>query len=116
MAPATPQNVAFTVPSLTMIGQIDSVVNNPGTRNAYASAVPPKYLLEIKHAGHFAFSNGCFAGPDCNPPVTLSQAEAHLLVRRWVLPFLKVHLANDASLLPLLSPPPPPTVVLERQL
>jgi dienelactone hydrolase len=115
MAPASP-GIALTVPSLTMLGQIDAVVNVPAIRDEYETAAAPKFLIEIKNTGHYAFSNGCFPSPDCMPPATLTQAEAHLQVRRWVLPFLKVYLAGDTSYLPLLSPPSPPAVELERQL
>lgn len=115
MAPASP-SIALDVPSLTMLGQIDAVVNVPAIRDEYTIASAPKFLIEIKNAGHYAFSNGCFPSADCNPPVTLTQPEAHLQVRRWVLPFLKVYLAGDASFAPLLAPPAPPAVVLEREL
>jgi predicted dienelactone hydrolase len=115
MAPASP-GIALTVPSLTMLGQIDAVVNVPAIRDEYEVAAPPKYLVELKNTGHYAFSNGCFASPDCLPPATLTQPEAHLLVRRWVLPFLKVYLAGDASYIPLLSAPSPPSVLLESDL
>ena len=37
----------------------------------------PKMKVEIAHAGHFAFSDGCFPSADCNPPTTLTQDEAH---------------------------------------
>jgi predicted dienelactone hydrolase len=112
MAPATPPNASFTLPSLLMLGQIDSVVNLPAARAAYDASASPKYKVEIKHAGHYAFSGGCFPGPDCSPPSTLTQPEAQALVRRWVLPFLKVYLVGDTSLAPLLASPAPPSVDL----
>jgi hypothetical protein len=90
------------------------VVNNNTARGAYDASDSPKYKVEIKHAGHYAFSNGCFAGPDCNPPTTLTQPEAQALVRRWILPFLKVYLAGDTSFTPLLASPSPPSVDLAR--
>lgn len=104
----------LTMPSLTMLGQIDSTVNNTAIRNAYTRALPPKVLVEIAHAGHYAFSNGCFPSPDCNFPTTLSQAEAHDIVLRWVLPFLKVHLVGDPSYVPFLTPPAPPGVAFQK--
>jgi predicted dienelactone hydrolase len=109
MAPAAlGQSPKFTVPSLTILGNIDTVVNNDLSRAAYAASSPPKMLVEIEHAGHFAFSDFCFASSDCNPPVTLSSAEAHDAALRFVLPFLMRHLANDTSWLPLLEPPAQP--------
>ena len=105
---------AFLVPSLTMLGQIDGVVNNGAIRNAYAASTAPKYLGEIEHAGHYAFSEGCFPSPDCDPPTTLTQDEAHALVLRYVVPFLQVHLAGDAAWAPLLAAPAAPGTVLEH--
>jgi predicted dienelactone hydrolase len=117
MAPAAgPTQAGFTVPSMMMLGASDSVVNIPNAEAAYGRSVGPKALVKIDHTGHYAFSNGCFASPDCNPPVTLTQAEAHLLVNRWVLPFLEVYLVGDDSYAPLLSAPAPPSVVLDSEL
>jgi predicted dienelactone hydrolase len=115
LAPAVPPNQLLTVPSLHMMGEIDSLVNNAAIQTTYNNALPPKYLVEILDAGHYAFSNGCFAGPDCNPPATLTQPESHALVRRFVLPFLKVYLAGDTSFLPFLVPPPSPAVVFQAE-
>jgi predicted dienelactone hydrolase len=115
LAPAVVGTVPPTVPSLTMLGQVDSVVDNDAIRNAYAGAESPKHLVEIANAGHYAFSDLCFPGPDCSPPATLTQPESHAAVRRWVLPFLKTHLAGDGGFAPFLSAPPPPGVVLERE-
>jgi predicted dienelactone hydrolase len=108
MAPAALGSPRLTVPSLTILGNIDSVVNNEQSRAAYAASVSPKMLVEIEHAGHFSFSDFCFPSSDCNPPVTLSSAEAHDAALRFVLPFLMVHLAGDASWVPLLEPPAQP--------
>ena len=115
MAPAVVGSPVLDVPSLTMLGQIDAVVPLAPIRTAYENALPPKYLVEIANTGHFAFSDGCFASPDCNPPATLTQAEAHDDVRRWVLPFLKVYLAGDASFMPFLVPPAGPGFVLQSE-
>jgi predicted dienelactone hydrolase len=110
MAAAVPGAPTLQVPSLTLLGQIDSVVNNNSIRTAYMNAQPPKYLIEIANAGHYAFSNGCFPSSDCNPPVTLTQVEAHAAVLRWVLPFLERHLVGDESFAPFFSVAPPGVV------
>jgi predicted dienelactone hydrolase len=105
MAPATvgaPRK--FTVPSLIMLGNIDSIVDNDATRGAYAASSSPKYLVEIEHAGHFAFSDFCFPTSDCQPPVTLTSAEANAAALRYVVPFLLRYLAGDESWTPLLAP------------
>jgi hypothetical protein len=103
------------VPSLALIGEIDSVVNNTSTRTAYASSSAPKRLVEIRDAGHYAFSGGCFGGPDCNPPLTLTQDEAHDAVLRYAVPFLETELNGDAAWAPLLESPPSPTFVVESE-
>ena len=46
--------------------------------------------------------------PDCAPPATLTQDEAHAVVRRWALPFLKVYLAGDEGFRSFLLDPAPP--------
>jgi predicted dienelactone hydrolase len=114
MAPAVPGTPVLTVPSLTMLGQVDTVVDDPAIRTAYADALPPKYLVEIADAGHYAFSDFCFPGPDCDPPTTLTQDEAHELVRRYVLPFLEVHLAGIPDFGQFLAPPAVSGVELDR--
>lgn len=115
MAPAVPGSPVLGIPSLTMLGQIDSVVNVPAIRNAYTAALPPKFLVELASTGHFAFSNGCFPGPDCSPPVTLTQGEAHERVLRYALPFLKVYLAGDERFRPFLAAPGGPGFVFQAQ-
>lgn len=109
LAAAVPGEPAMGVPSLTMLGEIDSVVDNDEIRATYGRSRSPKYLVGIGDAGHYAFSDGCFQGPDCDPPVTRSQAEANELVKRWVLPFLKVYLTGDESFAPFLETSPPGT-------
>jgi len=112
------------IPSLTMLGEVDSVgsvggfdTDNAERRAAWVAAAAPKLLVEILDAGHFAFSDGCFPGlsaVDCNFPVTLSQDEAHAVVQRWVVPFLQRYLRGDANWEPFLVSPAPPGVVIER--
>lgn len=111
MAPATGPSSALHIPSLTMYGVIDSVVNNPGIVAAFDRSDSPKRLVGIEDAGHYAFSDGCFPSADCDPPRTLTQDEAHERVKRQILPFLKVYLAGDQSYAPFLTTPPPPGVV-----
>jgi predicted dienelactone hydrolase len=104
------------IPSLTMIGAIDSTVPNQATRDRFAESTAPKQLVEIAHAGHYAFSGLCFPSPDCAPPATLTQDEAHALVLRWLVPFLEVYVAGDDALRPLLADPIPPGVSVETVL
>ncbi|MBX3024071.1 alpha/beta hydrolase [bacterium] len=115
MAPASFYNSVLPVPSLTMLGTIDSVISNPGARAAYDRSASPKLLVEIEHTGHYAFSDVCLSTSDCNPPATLTSAEAHADVLRWVLPFLQTHLAGDQRWSPLLGPPSQPGFVYASQ-
>jgi predicted dienelactone hydrolase len=116
MAPAALMSPHLEVPSLTMLGGIDSVVNNTLTRTAYDASVSPKLLVEIEDAGHFAFSDGCFPSPDCNPPTTLTQDEAHADVLRYVVPFIEHYLGGQATVTPLLGPPTGPGYVYQAAL
>jgi len=116
MAPATPANGKLTVPSLIMLGNIDTVINLPAARQAYVASSSPKMLVEIEHAGHYAFSNGCFPAPECNPPVTLTQPEANTAVLRYVVPFLERYLARQVDLVPLLGPPTGPGFIYQADL
>jgi hypothetical protein len=70
-------------------------------------------LIEIEHTGHYAFSNGCFPSPDCNPPTTLTQSEANSSVLRYVIPFLERYLGQRVDLIPLLAPPTAPGFVYQ---
>jgi dienelactone hydrolase len=107
MAPVALANSTLPVPSRTMLGAVDGVVSNAAARDAYARSASPKLLVEIEHAGHYAFSDFCRAGSDCNPPTTLTPDEAHDAVLRFVLPFLKRHLTGDATWAPFLPPAQP---------
>ena len=115
MAPAVLGRPRVTIPSLMMLGEIDSRVDNAAIRTAYANATPPKLLVEVENAGHYAFSDLCFPGPDCNPPTTTTQGESHDLVRRWVLPFLERYLAGRPGAEPFFSDPPPGVVVTQER-
>ncbi len=118
MAPATPGNGAgmFDIPSLIMLGTADTVVSLPAARGAYAASTAPKLLVEVEHSGHYTFSDGCFAGPDCNPPVTLTQSEAHAAALRYIVPFLERYLGGHANAAPLLGPPTGPGFVYQSDL
>ncbi len=126
LPPSTP---GLTVPSLTMIFELDCVLGpevvNPLIREVYGKASPPKYLVEVKNANHTPMLDACvsfsvcgfplcgFPGSACDSPLLLTQAEAHDAVRRWVLPFLKVHLTGDTTFLRFLTSPAAPGFALE---
>jgi len=111
MAPAILNQPSLEIPSMTLLGQVDGVLNVVPMRTAWEASAPPKYLVEIERAGHFAFSDFCRPGSDCNPPVTLSSAEAHAHVLRWVRPFLELHLNGDETFAPFFLDPEPGVVL-----
>jgi len=116
LAPAVPPNQStLTVPSLTMMSELDTFVNNPAIDTAYGKGSAPKMKVEVEHAGHFAYSDGCFPSPDCNPPTTLTQDEAHALVQRFVVPFVLRYLKDDMRFEPFLEAAPPPGVLVTSQ-
>ena len=116
LAPAAgPTQAGFTVPSMIILGEIDSRVSNPNCEAAYDRSVSPKALVEIAHAGHYAFSNGCFQGPDCNYPVTLSQPEANAVVLRWAIPFLEWRLKGDDTFAAFFDAPQPVGVSVQQE-
>jgi dienelactone hydrolase len=111
MAPASLAGSVLHIPSLTLIATKDGVVDNGPTRTAYERSDAPKMLVEILDAGHYAFSDFCRAGSDCQPPATMTTAEANAAVLRWVVPFLNAKLAGDTAWEPLLGPPTLPGFV-----
>jgi dienelactone hydrolase len=116
LAPAVPgSHPMLTIPSLTMISELDTYVNNDQVRGQYAIAASPKWLVEIAHAGHFAYSNACFPSPDCQPPATLTQEEANTTVVRWVVPFLEWYLKGDARFAAFFATPQPVGVTVQSQ-
>jgi predicted dienelactone hydrolase len=120
MAGAVPQTVSSTtVPSMHMLGAVDELglggTTNADRAEAYVQSASPKFLVEIADAGHFAFSDGCLPGSECNPPVTLTQAESLELVLRWAVPFLQRYLKGDPLYSAFLVPPAPPGVSFDAQ-
>ena len=91
-------------------------MKNPAARAAYAASAAPKLLVEVEHSGHYTFSDGCFPSPDCTPPTTLTQAEAHAAALRYIVPFLERYLANRQEVAPLLGPPTGPGFVYQADL
>ena len=113
LAAASPPDGRFGIPSLTIIGDVDSVVNNQRSIDAHRRSAHPKWLVSILHTGHYAFSDNCFPGPDCEPPLVLEQTEAHVRVRRWVLPFLKAFLEGEEAFAPFLTTEAGPSFQVE---
>lgn len=107
MAPAVVGQPALSIPSLTLLGQVDQVLPVEPMRDVWERSAAPKVLVEIRDAGHYAFSDFCRPGSDCNPPATLDPDEAHAHVLRWVRPFLELHLNGDEDFAAFFLAPEP---------
>jgi predicted dienelactone hydrolase len=98
------------VPMMIQGGDIDTLTPFSETSQpAYDLLGPPRYLVEILHIGHYAFSDLCVAAPDCGTPEDLTQEEAHWASLRYAVPFLLHYVAGDdrfdAFLAPHAAPP-----------
>jgi predicted dienelactone hydrolase len=113
MAPATFAGFELGVPSLTVVGAIDSVVDNDGAHDAYEASVTPRWFAAIESTGHYAFSDLCPGGPNCVQPTTLTQDEAHAAVLRWVVPFVQWQVGGDERFAAFFLAPVPAGSTLE---
>jgi predicted dienelactone hydrolase len=118
------------IPMMVQVGALDSVCPfDRCERPLYLALNPPKYLVEILHTGHTAFTDdGCYqncCGPssDCNAcyparpipfcdaagPDALTADAAHQFILRYAVPFLLHWVAGDnrfdAFLAPGAAPP-----------
>ena len=87
---------SITIPMMIQGGTLDS--RTPFTQTAVPAfdlLEPPRYLVEIRDTGHYAFSDICVTSPECGTPETLTQPEAHWSVLRYAVPFLYRHVAGS---------------------
>ncbi|MGZ6999390.1 MAG: alpha/beta hydrolase family protein [Acidimicrobiia bacterium] len=56
-APTAPEQ-----PGMVMLGTTDGIIEPAASRTVYKDMNPPKYLVEIKDAGHLVFSDICLIG------------------------------------------------------
>ena len=102
-------------PTMIQGGALDSLAPFESNQQAVFDVLPSlAYLVRLENTGHFAFSNLCPRGtepgfpgvsfPECEPG-TLTQDDAHALVRRFAVPFLELVVAGDERWAPLLYPP-----------
>src|SRR5262245_29800874 len=94
------------VPLMVQAAERDSLAPLPDSQVAFDLAGPPRFLVEILNAGHFAWTDICagslFGVHDCDPG-TLSQDDAHALVLRYAVPFFSRYLAGHRRFGRLLS-------------
>jgi predicted dienelactone hydrolase len=95
---------AVKMPSMLHLGERERARNQKRgkhtmaelTGKIYASLSPPKYMLEIKDAGHFSFNN-CFD----ETPRARGQSgaeEQHEVIRRYSIAFLEKYVAGRKDL------------------
>jgi len=89
-------------PTMVMEGELDFYdPAQTALDEIYRRLGTPRYAVEMRRTGHFAFSDGCLAelvgGVDCGLAGTLTQEEAHALTLRFAVPFLLRWVAGDAA-------------------
>jgi dienelactone hydrolase len=117
LAPGGPagDRTNFSTPILMMIGTEDATlheVGNARNRSYYEASKGPKYLVEIRDAGHYTFTsveqynqdygNGIGKGKRVNTApdqdVTyLAPEESHRIIDAYALAFLNVHLKGQSG-------------------
>jgi len=93
--------------TMVMVGELDYYDPQQTTLDqVYATLQPPRFAVHLLRTGHFAFSDPCLAipgGRDCEPG-SLTQDEAHRLVRRFAVPFLRRYVGGAKAWGALLRP------------
>ena len=98
----------FSGPSMVIEGDLDFYdPTQTALEQIYQRLRPPRFAVQLRRTGHFAFSDACFAavigGDDCRTG-SLSQDEAHRVVLRFAVPFLLRYVAGDRAWARLLRP------------
>jgi predicted dienelactone hydrolase len=98
------------IPMMLQDGDIDSLTPiEANAAPAFQLLKAPRYLVEILHTGHYAFSDLCVPSQECGQPDTLTQEQAHWAVLRYGVPFLLHYVAGngqfDAFLAAAATPP-----------
>jgi hypothetical protein len=95
-------------PTMVMEGELDFYdPAQTALDQVYGILQPPRFAVHLRRTGHFAFSDVCVAdlvgGDDCGPG-TLTQDEAHRIVLRFAVPFLRRWVAGERGWAQLLRP------------
>ena len=98
---------ALPVPAMVMVGTLDYY--DPAQTSldqVYGYLRPPRFAVQLRRTGHFAFSDPCIplaGGRDCEPG-SLTQPEAHRLVLRFAVPFMQRYVGRVTRWGSLLRP------------
>ena len=120
LAPGGPSaRTNYTTPNMMMIGTEDSTVGERGnsrSRQFYEESKGPRYLVEIKDAGHFTFTgveqynpnygNGIGSGTRITNGEALDylpQIESHKIINAYALAFWGVYLKGEEGYKSFLS-------------
>jgi predicted dienelactone hydrolase len=90
----------ITIPTMVIGAERDVVVTYAESERAYARLAGPRFLVKLFAANHLSVVDDCFdqnLGIDLCVPNDISQDEAHRLVLRYALPFMKRYLANQKA-------------------
>jgi predicted dienelactone hydrolase len=118
LAPAVGEGLAdleITAPTLVMGAELDSLTPfETASRDAYALARGPRYLVELLNTGHCAFAIACgesLCGAGCEPGTTPLE-ETHRLTLRYAVPFFLQYVAKAGRYSELLLPGAAPESVV----
>lgn len=96
--------------TMVMVGELDFFdPEQTSLDGVYAMLQAPRFAVRLRRTGHFAFSDPCLAiagGRDCEPG-SLTQDEAHRLVLRFAVPFLRRYAGGAKAWGALLRPGAP---------
>lgn len=88
---------AIVVPTMVIGSERDTVVGFHESELAYAKVTGPRFLVELLAANHLSVVDSCengLAGLDLCVPGDISQEDAHRLVLRYALPFIRRYLGG----------------------
>jgi len=90
----------ITIPTMVIGAERDVVVTYAESERAYERLAGPRFLVKLLAANHLSVVDDCFdqnLGIDLCVPDDIGQDEAHRLVLRYALPFMKRYLANQKA-------------------
>ena len=87
----------ITIPTMVIGAERDRVVTYAEAERAFAKLTGPRFLIELLGANHLSAVDDCvsrFTGINLCVPDDISQADAHRLVLRYALPFMRRYVAR----------------------
>jgi predicted dienelactone hydrolase len=97
-AVVTPGGIS--IPTLVIGSERDTVVTFAESEEAYRRLGGPRFLVELLGGNHLSVVDDCFhdeLGVSLCVPEDIPQEDAHRLVLRYALPFMRRYLRNDRA-------------------